>query len=202
MAVQELRANKLRTFLSLFGITIGIFCIIGVLSTIDSMQGKMQQDIKSLGSNSIWIDKFDYSENGPNYPWWKYIKRPTNKYQDMVFIKANTSQADNVAYFVPTSVSVSYNDNILQNVSMYGVTEDFYRIQDLRVAEGRYMSDADFERGTPSCVIGYTNAESLFGTAERSVGKEITVNGRKLLIVGLIEKQRQGAGQQLSFLHH
>ena len=58
MAMQELRVNKMRTFLSLFGITIGIFCIIGVLATVDSLERKVQTDIKSLGSNTIYIDKW------------------------------------------------------------------------------------------------------------------------------------------------
>jgi putative ABC transport system permease protein len=57
MALQELKNNKLRTFLSLFGITIGIFCIIGVLATVESLQAKVKTDIASLGSNTIYIDK-------------------------------------------------------------------------------------------------------------------------------------------------
>ncbi|MDE3234810.1 MAG: ABC transporter permease [Bacteroidota bacterium] len=189
MAMQELRVNKLRTFLSLFGITIGIFCIIGVLATVDSLERKIQSEIKALGSNSVWIDKFDYSENGPNYPWWKYVKRPANKYSDMLFIRANTKQAEYVAYFVPTGITAEYEDNQLQGVNLYGVSEDFYKIQDLRMAEGRYISDAEFERGSPTCVIGNKNAEDLFGSAEKAVGKEITINGKKVTIVGLIEKQ-------------
>ena len=58
MAIQELRVNKLRTFLSLFGITIGIFCIIGVLATVDSLERKVQNDIKAFGNNTIYIDKW------------------------------------------------------------------------------------------------------------------------------------------------
>jgi putative ABC transport system permease protein len=189
MALQELKANKLRTFLSLFGITIGIFCIIGVLATIDSMEQQIQRDIASLGSNTIWIDKYDYSQQGPDMPWWKYQKRPTNKYQEMQFLKEHTSLAANVAYFVPASVNVSFENSQMQNVSVYSVSNDFDKIQELVIAEGRYMSEADFERGTPVCVIGYTNAEDLFGNAERAVGKQITLNGKKTTIVGLIEKQ-------------
>src|SRR5438093_12528209 len=84
MAMQELWKNKLRTFLSLFGITIGIFCIIGVLSTVQSLEHNLQNEIKSLGSNTIYIDKWDYSAgDGPNYPWWKYVKRPVNKYEQI-----------------------------------------------------------------------------------------------------------------------
>lgn len=64
MALQELRVNKLRTFLSLFGITIGIFCIIGVLATIDSLQTKIKSDLSSFGNNTIYIDKWSYGGGG------------------------------------------------------------------------------------------------------------------------------------------
>ena len=72
MALQELKVNKLRTFLSLFGITIGIFCIIGVLATVDSLERKVQNDLKTLGSDTIYIDKWNYG-GGPDYPWLKYM---------------------------------------------------------------------------------------------------------------------------------
>src|SRR6478735_5316499 len=86
MAMQELKVNKLRTFLSLFGITIGIFCIIGVLTTVNSLEYKVQSDISALGSNTIYIDKWEYG-GGPDYPWWKYIKRPQPKFDEVKFIK-------------------------------------------------------------------------------------------------------------------
>src|SRR5687768_4550704 len=85
MALGELWKNKLRTFLSLFGITIGIFCIIGVLSTVQSLEHNLQNEIKSLGTNTIYIDKWDYS-GGPDYPWWKYVKRPEPKYEEVAAI--------------------------------------------------------------------------------------------------------------------
>ena len=64
MALQELLKNKLRTFLSLFGITIGIFCIISVLATVGSLERNIQNDIKSLGNNTLFLDKWDYSAGG------------------------------------------------------------------------------------------------------------------------------------------
>jgi len=195
MAIQELIVNKLRTFLSLFGITIGIFCIIGVLATIDSLQRKVKNDLKSLGTKVIWIDKWDYADGGNGgYPWWKYVKRPANKYDDMTYIKASTKQASYVSYFLQTNVSVSFNDAVLQGVSLYGVSNDYDKIQDFKIIAGRYLSEADFERGTESCVIGYTNAETLFGVPEKAVGQEIVVKGKRLVITGLIEKQGTSSG--------
>ena len=76
IALQELWKNKLRTFLSLFGITIRIFCIIGVLAIVNSLQTNIQREINALGTNTIYIDKWDYGAGGgPDYPWWKFVKR-------------------------------------------------------------------------------------------------------------------------------
>ena len=82
MALQEFRSNKLRTFLSLLGITFGIFCIISVLATINSMKIAVKDGLNSLGSKTIFVDKFEWRDDN-NYPWWKYLKRPEPKYEEM-----------------------------------------------------------------------------------------------------------------------
>ncbi len=93
MAMQELLKNKLRTFLSLFGITIGIFCIIGVLATVNSLEHNIQNQIKDLGKNTIYVDKWDYTAGGgPDYPWWRYVKRPEPKFEEVKEIKAKNTQ--------------------------------------------------------------------------------------------------------------
>ncbi|GAC1444393.1 MAG: ABC transporter permease [Sediminibacterium sp.] len=178
MALQELRVNKLRTFLSLFGITIGIFCIIGVLATVDSLERKVQNDIKSFGNNTIYIDKWNYS-GGPDYPWWKYVKRPQMKYEEMKFIKVKSQLAANAAIFVSSNVNLNYKDNILNNVNLYGVSEEFTNIQTIDIGYGRYLNESEFLRGTPTGVIGYQVAEELF------------VNPEKVTVIGVIKKQGQ-----------
>src|SRR5687768_11978124 len=92
MALLELAKNKLRTFLSLFGVTIGIFCIIGVLATVSSLEQNIQSEIKSLGNNTIYIDKWDYS-GGPNYPWWRYVNRPEPVFEEVKQIENRTQTA-------------------------------------------------------------------------------------------------------------
>ena len=93
MALQEFRANKLRTFLSLLGIMIGVFCIISVLATISSMQRAVNNDLKALGNKTIYIDKWQYGGDGGDFPWWKYIKRPTPKYDEMKLLKLKVPDA-------------------------------------------------------------------------------------------------------------
>jgi len=188
MALGELKANKLRTFLSLFGITIGILCIIGVLATIDSLQSKIKTDLSSFGNNSVYIDKWDYS-GGPEYPWWKFVKRPSMKMEEMEFVKKKSVLASNMAFVMQTQESFSYEDNILKGVNIYGITPEYKNIQSFNIGYGRFLSESDFTRGVPYVVIGYKVAEELYGKADKGVGKTITYKGRKLLVIGVIEKQ-------------
>ena len=199
MAMQELRVNKLRTFLSLFGITIGIFCIIGVLATVDSLERKVQGDLAKLGSNSIYIDKWEYG-GGPDKPWWKYVKRPSPKYEEMQFIKAKSSLTTNIAFVARTSNgSVSTSDASLSGISFIGASEDFSKIQALEISTGRFINEAEFSRGTPTVVIGDETANQLFGDAQHAEGKEITYNARRLTIVGVLKKQGQSFANVFDF---
>ena len=86
LTMQELMVNKLRTALSLIGISFGIFCIIGVLATVNSLETNIQNQIKSLGTNTIYIDKWKYI-GGPDYPWWKYVNRPVPKFRRLPLLK-------------------------------------------------------------------------------------------------------------------
>src|SRR6188474_3427688 len=120
MAMQELWKNKLRTFLSLFGITIGIFCIIGVLATVNSLEQNIQNEVKSLGTNTIYVDKWDYSAGGgPDFPWWKYVNRPMPKYSELKQIKERTPGAKYAAFKISVNDYVDVNNNRLSGVNIY-----------------------------------------------------------------------------------
>src|SRR5215203_5826760 len=99
LTIQELRINKLRTALSLTGVAFGIFCIIGVLATVNSLERNIQNEVKSLGSNTIYIDKWDYS-GGPDQPIWKFRARPTPKYEEAQMVKQRAVLLDDIAYLM------------------------------------------------------------------------------------------------------
>jgi putative ABC transport system permease protein len=190
MALQELWKNKLRTFLSLFGVTIGILCIIGVLATVQSLEHNIQSEIKSLGTNTIYIDKWDYGagDGGGEYPWWKYVKRPTPKYSELEIIKLRTRAAKFAAFKISANDKVQYNDNLLNSVNLYGVSAEFSNIQPVEIQYGRYISESEFDRGSNVVVLGNEVAGKLFGDEERGVGKLITIRGKKVLVIGVIKK--------------
>ena len=79
LAMNSLIINKLRTFLSLLGITIGIFAIISVFTVIDSLEMKIRDSVASLGSNVVYVQKWPWGGGGGEYPWWKYLNRPVPK---------------------------------------------------------------------------------------------------------------------------
>ncbi len=200
MAIQELRVNKLRTFLSLFGITIGIFCIIGVLSTVDSLERKVQTDIKKLGSNSIYIDKWQYGGGGgTDYPWWKFVKRPSPKFEEMQIIQSKSTLAQHIAFTVSSNGTASYENSSLSGINFIGASEDFNKIQSLEMQVGRYINDVEFIRGVPAVVIGYNIAEQLFGKPEKAEGKEVSFQGKRLFILGVLKKEGQSFANAFDF---
>ncbi len=189
MALQEFRSNKLRTFLSLLGITFGIFCIISVLATINSMKIAIQNDIKTLGSNTIFIDKWEY-RNDNNYPWWKFIKRPAPKYEEMKQLKQRVPILANATFLMGDNSTIEMGSDVLSGVNYYGVTEDFSNIEKFNIGFGRYLQQTDFDHGSNSIVVGYSIAEKIFGKAEKAVGKTVRLkNSKPALIIGVIEKQ-------------
>ena len=188
LTFQELKVNKLRTALSLTGVAFGIFCIIGVLATVNSLERNIQNEVKSLGSNTIYIDKWDYS-GGPDQPIWKFRARPAAKYDEADMIRQRSQLLDDISFLMQTGGNISVKDDVIQNASIYGISESQIRVQPLNFDQGRYFSSSEFNSGSNICLLGYSNAENLFGSAERALGKEVDIRGKKATIVGVIRKE-------------
>ncbi|MBC7686939.1 MAG: ABC transporter permease, partial [Aquabacterium sp.] len=188
LTLQELKVNKLRTALSLTGIAFGIFCIIGVLAVVNSLERNIQNEVNSLGSNTIYIDKWEYS-GGPDKPFWKFRARPVMKYEEMNLIKERSQLADDISFLIRSSGNLSHGDDIIQSASVYGIVDAQTIVQPISFDQGRYISSAEFNSGSPVALIGYDNAEKLYGTAERALGKYFDIKGKKVNIVGVIKKE-------------
>lgn len=186
---QEFKSHKIRTLLSLTGVAFGIFCIISVLATVDSLEYAVQKDIKALGTNTVYIDKWEYA-GGPDYPWWRYVKRPSPTHDEMKMLKEKVPAAANVAFNISTNSYVGYEDDVINSVNYYGITDEFVNIQPVDIELGRYLQPADYDYAANVIVMGYEIAETLFGKAEKAVGKLVVLKaGKRALVVGLIKKQ-------------
>lgn len=188
LTMQELKVNKLRTALSLTGVAFGIFCIIGVLATVNSLEQNIQNNINSMGSKTIYIDKWDYS-GGPDKPWWKLRARPVMKYEEAEEVKQRSQLLDNITFLMQTNSNLSHGNDVLQNAVVYGINPAQIDIQPITFEDGRYFSPTEFSRGSSVCLIGFSNAENLFGDADRALGKEVEIKGKKATIVGVLAKQ-------------
>jgi putative ABC transport system permease protein len=188
LTLQELRINKLRTALSLTGVAFGIFCIIGVLATVGSLERNIQTEVKKLGTNSIYIDKWEYLDK-PDIPFWKLRARPIMKYAEVEMIKQRSSLASDVIYVMRTANNLNYKDDMITDATVYGIMEGQTAIQPLSFETGRYMSSSEFNYGSSVALIGFDNAEKLYGSAERALEKTFEVKGKRLTIVGIIKKE-------------
>ncbi len=186
-AFSSLITNKLRTFLSLLGITIGIFSIISVMTTIDSLERSIRDNVSSLGNNTIYIQKWPWTF-GPDYPWWKYINRPLPTLEEAEKIRQQSVYADKVAFAAQTQKTVEFEDKSVANIGILMVSHDYDQIREFNIEKGRYFSPMESNNGRNVAVIGPVLAENLFGTSD-VLGKDIKMNGRKLSIIGIFKKE-------------
>lgn len=186
-ATHALVVNKLRTFLSLLGVAIGIFSIIAVLTFVDSLENNIRSSINKLGSDVIYIQKWPWGGDGGEYAWWEYWKRPQPKYREYEQLKDRIQNASAVAYGAGTGENVKYSNKTLQNVTLLAVSHSYNDIWGFELSEGRMFTTSESAGGSNVAIIGYDVAESLFGTTN-PLGKEIKTMGRKLTIIGVFKK--------------
>lgn len=193
-AFLELKANKLRSTLSLTGITIGIFCIIAVFTVLDSLKKNIQEEVSTLGSDVIYVGRWPWMDEGGEYKWWEFWRRPSMSMTELRAVQNNVSDAGIVTLQLTINgKSARYNDNEVSGFSTYAVTQDFEKLQNIEITEGRYLSAAELDGGAPSAVIGSELYESLFKSNVNAVGKTISFLGKSYLIVGTLKKTGQNA---------
>jgi len=187
MAYNSLVTNKVRTILSLLGITIGIFSIISVFTVFDSLQNNIKSDINSLGNNVLFIQKWPWAMGG-DYPWWKYYQRPQPKPEEVKDILRRSYAAADAAYMFSVSRNVYYRDNSVEDAPVVAVSYEYNHVMPFDLQEGRYFTQIESQGGRNLAIIGATMAQDLFPQQD-PLGKEIKVFGRKLDVIGVIKKQ-------------
>jgi putative ABC transport system permease protein len=181
-------ANKLRTFLSLLGITIGIFSIIAVFTVVDNLELKITTSINDLGSNVINVEKWPW-DGGPNYPWWKYLQRPNASMQDALELEKRILTAEAVVFTANGDGKVKYENLSTENANLLGVTYDFDKVKAFEIIAGRYFTQQEMSGGNNVAIIGYSIAEGFFKDPQLAVDKDIFVKGRKTRVIGVFKKE-------------
>lgn len=197
-ALQSLSGNKMRTFLSLLGIVIGIFCIIAVKSAVDSLQNSVISSFNEIGSDVLYIDKMPWNED-PGQSWWKYSRRPNVSYTDYERVINRSSMADNAAFTIFTGGrTAKYKSNSVSNGFIMGASYEYNSIQSLDIEKGRYFTPTEYHNGSNKVILGYVMADLLFGNIE-PVGKSIKLFGQKFQVIGVLQKEGESLVNVMDF---
>jgi putative ABC transport system permease protein len=185
-AFNALRSNKLRTLLSLLGVTVGIFSIIAVLAAVDSLKKNIVDSLDGMDKNTIYL--FDGSFGPSDVPKWKKEQFPNVNYEEFQFLKKKVNNIDKISYnFFTQSQSIKYEDNTVSSIEIKLSTEDFFEIEPFRVDKGRLFNEAESNSGTAVIVIGSEVAEGLFKGNE-PIGKQIRLYGQRYTVIGVLKK--------------
>jgi len=189
-ATNALRMNKLRTFLSLLGVTIGIFSIIAVLAAVDSLDRKIKKDLSSLDKNTIYLMRFSF---GPSaIPRWKREQFPNVSYEEYLFLKNNIDDTENVCFrYFTKPENVKFEDKIATSVNVVPVSDEFDDIQKMDFKSGRFFNESESNSGIPLIVLGHDVANSLFENYD-PLNQTVRLYGQKFTVIGVLKKQ--GAG--------
>jgi len=137
----------------------------------------------------VWSVHRNLLQGGAEYPWWKYVNRPSPKLMEMRLIKEKMNANINAVFSFTTQSFIQFDNDKLDGINYHGITDEFDKIQPIEIAYGRYLNQMDFDYGTPNIVIGYDNAEMLFGKPEKAIGKEVGLRNKKAIVVGVVKKQ-------------
>lgn len=189
-AINSIIVNKLRTFLSLFGITIGIFSIISVFTVLDWMEKSIRDSINSMGDNVVYVQKFPWSFD-PGLAWWDIIRWPAVSLNDYEAIQNKSTKAESVCFGAFQPKMIKYKKNIAEDAVVGAVTTDLEKVVSFEIEKGRYFSPSEYASGNNIAVIGAEIAERLFEDAD-PVGKEVTIAGFKTQIIGVLKREGTG----------
>lgn len=211
-AFSQLKGDKFRTFLSLFGVSVGIFSIVAILTAVDGLKKNVSDGLNSLGGDAVMISKFpmgldEEDDDGTGstesnkdrvYKFWEYLKRPSTSIRDYRFLVANSKLIDACSFMAAFQKSVKYKRNSISGCGIAGVAADWAKIANSNISEGRFFTQQEVTSGANVAVIGYEVARDLFGPVS-SVGKTIKIGGFDILVIGEYSKQGQSIVNIISY---
>ena len=193
-------ANPIRTVLSLLGVTIGIFTIIAVLSTVDSLERSIKDNLSFLGTDNLRVEKWPWDFNNPGYEWWKFFRRPEPTYREYEFLKENLGNAEAVEILTSREgVNVKYSNNSSRIDNLNGVVFENKFFGDWEFVAGRFFTQNETLTGSNAAIIGYKIMDDLFKSPDFAIGKQIKIKGKSYTIIGVTKEQGESFGAGDSF---
>lgn len=191
-AWSALKANLLRTILSLLGVTVGIFSVIAVLTLVDSLEKNIKDSFNFLGTGVIYVDKWPYiADNGGEFKWWEFLRRPTPSFAEYKTLAANLQHQSDICILARRgNIVLRVGANSIGQISLIGGSEGYDKIYEVNVENGRYFTNDEVMGGRKVVILGYEVANALFANTD-PIGKEVKIKNLKYKIVGVTKKAGQ-----------
>jgi putative ABC transport system permease protein len=188
-AWNALKMNAFRTTLSLLGVTVGIFAIIGVFTIVDSLEKSIKDSLSFLGTGVIYVDKWPYpGSEGGEFKWWEYFRRPNSSYSEFKFLQEHLNNNSSIAIYSRDRGSVlKFKNNSYVDALLVGGSYQYNDLFNMPIAEGRYFTQKEIANGSNVAIIGADVSKALFKNNENPLGKEIKIRNRKHVIIGTLE---------------
>ena len=182
-------SNKLRTFLSLLGVTIGILAVITVFTIVDSLEKNVRDSINKLGSDVIYIQKWPWgASDGGEYKWWDFMSRPEVEIGEMKKLAAKSKKSEAIAFMISANRTLKYLNNSVEGVGVMAVSYDWKSIRSFDLAYGRYFTEQEIDGAKNYVILGHTIALSLLNNLD-NVGEVIKIKGEKATVIGVFSKE-------------
>jgi putative ABC transport system permease protein len=196
IAWDAVRANKLRSILTTLGIVIGIVTVTAMAISIDALQRAFHDSLSGIGVDVLYVDKGSWTESYAQ--WLADQKRRDITRQQARQVERQMTMASAIAPAVYMGQTVTYHDRTASRVAICGTTDEYLNSGSLAMGEGRFMTPIEADGGRPVCVLGAMVATNLFDH-DSPLGKRILVGGRRLEVIGVLEKRGNVMGVNFSW---
>ena len=188
-AWHALTNNRLRTFLSLLGVTIGILAIISVFTVVDSLEDNVRSSVDKLGTDVIYIQKWPWgADDSGEYKWWEFWKRPQVKLEELPKLQSLCQKTEAIAFMISGRRNLKKGSNSIEGVEVMASSYEFNEIRNFELVSGRYFTEQEMNSGKNHVLIGHDVSLALFGTLN-AIGKHMKLGGRKVVVVGVFAKE-------------
>jgi len=192
LALDALRAHKLRSFLTLLGVILAVTTLVAVMSVVDGLNVYVSDRVANLGSDAFVVDRFGIITNFDE--WSKARKRPPISLDDFEYLRDRMQLARRVGAAENTTADVRFGNVLDEDANVFGVTANYVEIRNFEVAAGRFLTDADELHRAPVCFIGADLVGKFFPGLD-PVGKEIRAGSEQYEIVGVARARGSVFGQ-------
>jgi putative ABC transport system permease protein len=179
--------NRLRTFLSLLGVMVGIFMISAVFAVVDSLEDSLKDTFNMLDEDVLFVQKWPWGTGG-DYPWWKYVQRREPSIREAEALGERLSLAYAVAFQSSQMSNAASGNSRIDGIKLMAVTEQYPQVVSLDIARGRFFTAAEEAASRPLGIIGADVALALFGRLD-VVGSHLTIRGLRIEIIGVFAQQ-------------